>query len=70
MAFTVTTTGDEDESIDHADAVSVVVEEGHLVLRAHRGIVGIYAPGQWRFVFETKGDQARGRRMALPHQSA
>ena len=72
MAFTVTTSGEAEQPtlIDHADAVSVVIEEGHLVLRGNRGIVGIYAPGRWAHVVETRSEPARGRRMAVPPQSA
>ncbi|MBF4769567.1 hypothetical protein ISU10_17505 [Nocardioides agariphilus] len=72
MTFTVTTSGEANESmmIEHADAVTVVVEEGHLVLRSNRGIVGIYAPGRWANVVETRGEHAIGRRMALPAQPA
>ncbi len=72
MTFTVTTSGDANESmmVEHADAVSVVVEEGHLVLRSTRGIVGIYAPGRWANVVESRHEPVRGRRMALPAQPA
>ncbi len=53
--------------VEHPDADSVDVEEGHLILRAHRVIVGIYAPGQWHSVIEEKaaaGPDRRGRRAA------
>ena len=71
MSFSVTTAGDQDEPVivDHTDAVSVVVEDGHLVLRSTRGIVGIYAPGRWKFVVEAR-ESSRGRRAALPQHSA
>ena len=68
MAFTVTMTGGagEDTRVDHPDADSVSVEEGHLVLRAHRAVVGIYAPGKWHSVVEVKpGSAGGGRRAAL-----
>ena len=68
MAFTVTTTGNSNDAsrVEHPDADSVNVEEGHLILRAHRVIVGIYAPGQWHSVVEDKasGPERRGRRAA------
>ena len=72
MSFAVTTVGDEEQSetIEHPDAVSVVVEEGHLVLRGNRGIIGIYAPGRWSFVVESRGEATRGRRVALPSEFA
>jgi hypothetical protein len=68
VAFTVNMTGSAggDTRVDHADADSVSVEDGHLVLRAHRAIVGIYAPGKWHSVVEVKaGRIGGGRRAAL-----
>ncbi len=72
VTFTVTTSGDANEPhiIEHPDAVNVGVEDGHLVLRSTRGIVGIYAPGRWDHVVESRAEPARGRRMALPAQPA
>jgi hypothetical protein len=71
VTFTVMTAGDDESvTIDHADAVGVVVEEGHLVLRGNRGIIGIYAPGRWAYVVESRGEAGRGRRIALPPQTA
>ena len=66
MAFTVTTTGGAggDTRVDHPDADSVCVEEGHLVLRAHRAIVGIYAPGKWHSVVEVAVSRVGGGRRA------
>jgi hypothetical protein len=68
MGFTVTMTGSAggDTRVDHPDADSVSVEEGHLVLRAHRAVVGIYAPGKWHSVVEVKpGRPGGGRRAAI-----
>jgi hypothetical protein len=71
VAFTVTTAGDDQPvTIDHADASVAVVEEGHLVLRGTRGIVGIYAPGRWAHVVESRGEPTLGRRVALPTRTA
>jgi hypothetical protein len=71
VAFTVTRTGsgDRETRIEHPEADTVAVEDGHLVLRAHRSVVGIYAPGCWSAVAEVRagvsaGD-APGRRAAL-----
>jgi hypothetical protein len=62
VAFTVITMDNANGGtrVEHPDAVSVVIEEGHLVLRGHRVIVGIYAPGRWHSVVEEKHTQARG----------
>jgi hypothetical protein len=68
VAYTVTVTGGagEDTRVDHTDADSVAIEEGHLVLRGHRAIVGIYAPGKWHSVVELKPTRlAGGRRAAV-----
>jgi hypothetical protein len=68
VAFTVTMTGGAggDTRVDHPEADSVSVEEGHLVLHAHRAIVGIYAPGNWHSVVEVKATRhGGGRRAAL-----
>ena len=68
MGFTVTMTGSAggETRVDHPDADSVSVEEGHLVLRAHRAVVGIYAPGKWHSVIEVKtGRMGGGRRAAI-----
>jgi len=55
-----------DTRVDHSDADSVAIEEGHLVLRAHRAIVGIYAPGKWHSVVELKPARfVGGRRAAI-----
>ena len=68
MTFTVTATdgAGKDTRVDHPDADSVCVEEGHLVLRAHRAIVGIYAPGRWHSVVEVKENRVGGARRAAP----
>ena len=66
MTFTVTVTdgAGRDTRVDHPEADAVSVEEGHLVLRAHRAIVGIYAPGKWHSVVEVKVSRAGGARRA------
>jgi hypothetical protein len=66
VAFTVTTTANANGSsrIEHPDADVVAIEEGHLILRAHRVIVGIYAPGRWHSVVEEKLALGRGGRLA------
>lgn len=70
MAFTVTTTGTTGggSRVEHPDADSVAIEDGHLVLRAHRLIVGIYAPGRWHSVVEDKLTSGLGRRVAAFHE--
>jgi hypothetical protein len=67
VAFTVTTTGNTDggSRVEHRDADTVAVEDGHLVLRAHRAIVGIYAPGRWHSVVEERQTPGPGRRIAF-----
>ncbi len=61
MAFTVTMTAAPARTLGGPpDADSVSVEEGHLVLRAHRA-VGIYAPGKWHSVVEVKARRWRPR---------
>ena len=74
MAFTVTTSGNANGAtqVEHPDADNVNVEDGHLVLRAHRMIVGIYAPGRWHAVIDRElSNASRGRRAALvPNVSA
>ena len=68
VGFTVTMAGSAggDTRVDHPEADSVAVEEGHLVLRAHRAIVGIYAPGRWHSVVEARpGRPGGGRRVGL-----
>jgi hypothetical protein len=67
VAFTVTTTGNTNGGtrVEHPDADNVAIEDGHLVLRAHRVIVGIYAPGRWHSVIEEKlTTLGLGRRVA------
>jgi hypothetical protein len=68
VAFNVTTTGTDGLAarIEHPDADNVAVEDGHLVLRVNRMIVGIYAPGRWQSVVEDRTAASRGRRIALP----
>jgi hypothetical protein len=70
VAFTVTTTGNTNGGtrVEHPDADSVAIEEGHLILRAHRLIVGIYAPGRWHSVIEEKRTLGPGRRVAAFHE--
>lgn len=62
MAFTVIRTGAEgvETRVEHPDADTVAVEEGHLVLRAHRSVVGIYAPGSWSSVTEVRPGHSAG----------
>jgi hypothetical protein len=68
VAFTVTAAGSEGQAtrVEHPEADNVAVEEGHLVLRVNRAIVGIYAPGRWLSVVENRSGDVRGRRVALP----
>jgi hypothetical protein len=68
VAFTVTVTGADGKAtrVEHPDADNVAVEDGHLVLRVNRAIVGIYAPGRWQSVVEDRTSASRGRRVALP----
>jgi hypothetical protein len=71
VAFTVTTTGSTNGGarVEHPDADNVAIEEGHLILRAHRVIVGIYAPGRWHSVIEERlTTLGRGRRVAAFHE--
>jgi hypothetical protein len=71
VAFTVTiTTGSTNggSRVEHPDADTVAIEDGHLVLRAHRVIVGIYAPGRWHSVTEERLTRGAGRRVATYHE--
>jgi hypothetical protein len=68
MAFVVTTSGPDTSEgrFEHHDADAVDVEDGHLVLRSRRAVVGIYAPGKWNSVTEVRAGQGTtGRRAAL-----